>query len=188
MPMSPQVPVYFVTPSMVYRAPRASQLSSISHNSFLSQKSLTAPRSKGLPSVWAIITAFVFSDSAASSIATSMLYWGIVTSTNTGTAPYCKIGAIVVGNPQATVITSSPLLIRRFPRLGEVSAMNAIRFAEEPLFTRCAHFTPSHCANSCSNRSANLPVVSQKSRDASIRADISFSSNTLRAYGILSPG
>ena len=38
--------------------------------------------------VCAIITTFVFSDKASSNCVTSILYCGIVTSTNTGTAPY----------------------------------------------------------------------------------------------------
>ena len=62
-------------------------------------------RLNGLPRVWAIIKAFVLSDKASSSWLTSILYCGIVTSINTGTAPYCIIGATVVGNPAATVIT-----------------------------------------------------------------------------------
>ena len=45
-------------------------------------------RSKGLPNVWAINTAFVLSVLASSSLETSILYCGIVTSIKTGTAPY----------------------------------------------------------------------------------------------------
>ena len=67
---------------------------------------------------------------------TSMLYWGMVTSTNTGTAPYWIMGLTVVGKPQATVMTSSPRFTRRSPRRGEVRVMKAIRLAEEPEFTR----------------------------------------------------
>ena len=74
----------------------------------MSQNAFTAARSNGLPNVCAIMTAFVFSLRAASSFVTSMLYCGTVTSTNTGTAPYCSIGVTVVGNPHATVMTSSP--------------------------------------------------------------------------------
>ena len=90
---------------MVYFVPRASQLSSISHSPWASQNARTTFRSKGLPSVWAIMTAFVRSDSAPSSFVTSMLYWGTATSTNTGTAPYSSIGVTVVGKAQATVMT-----------------------------------------------------------------------------------
>ena len=67
--------------------PSASQLSSTSHRLCLSQNSFTDFRSKGLPRVCAIITAFVLSLNAPSSLLISMLYWGIVTSTKTGTAP-----------------------------------------------------------------------------------------------------
>ena len=59
--------------------------------------------------------------------------------------------------------------------------MLAIRLAEEPLFTRWAYFTPIQRANSFSNSSENRPVVNQKSRVASVKAHISFSSNTREA-------
>jgi hypothetical protein len=45
-------------------------------------------------------------------------------------------GATVVGKPAATVITSSPLKICLSPSKGEVKAINARRFAEEPELTR----------------------------------------------------
>ena len=79
-------------------------------------------------------------------------------------------GVTVVGKPQATVMISSPFLIWRSPSSGAVSAMKAIRLAEEPLLTRWANLTPIHLANSFSNRSAKRPVVSQKSSVASVRA------------------
>ena len=66
---------------------------------------------------------------------TSMLYVGSVTSTNTGTSPFWTIGLTVVGKPAATVITSSPGRSRRSPRRGEVSAVSARRFADEPELT-----------------------------------------------------
>ena len=127
---------------MVYCVPRASQLSSTSHRPCLWQNAFTVLKSKGFPRVWAIITAFVFSDSASSSFVTSMLYWGMVTSTNTGTAPNWMAGATVVGNPQATVIISSPLFTLRSPSKWEVSVMKASRLAEEPEFTREQKRTP----------------------------------------------
>ena len=71
----------------------------------------------GFPKVCAIITAFVFSDNAFSNMVKSILYSGIVTSTNIGIAPYWTIGEIVVGNPAATVITSSPRFILKAERL-----------------------------------------------------------------------
>jgi hypothetical protein len=136
VPISPIVPVSLATPSSVYSEPSASQLSSISHRLCLSQNSFTFFKSNGFPRVWAIITAFVLLDSALSSIVTSMLYCGIVISTNTGIAPYCTAGVTVVGNPAATVIISSPGFTCRLPKRGDVKAMNASRFAEEPEFTR----------------------------------------------------
>ena len=90
----------------------------------------------------ATITALVRGESAFSSCVTSMLYCGMVTSTKTGTAPNCKIGVTVVGNPAATVMTSSPRRTARSPRSGEVSAMNASRLAEEPELTRLQYRTP----------------------------------------------
>ena len=60
---------------------------------------------------------------------------GIFTSTNTGTAPNWTIGFIVVGNPVATVITSSEGLIALSFSLGEVKVEKAIKLAEEPELT-----------------------------------------------------
>ena len=79
------------------------------------------------------------------------------------------------------MITSSPRLICLSPNSGAVSTENAIKFAEDPLLTKCANFTPIHSANFFSNSSENLPVVSQKSSIASVRLCISFSSYTLEA-------
>ena len=64
------------------------------------------------------------------------------TSTKTGTAPYWTMGAIVVGKPAATVITSSPRRIRRSPSRGDVSVMKASRLALEPEFTSSAKRVP----------------------------------------------
>ena len=136
---------------MVYSEPNASQLSSTNHRLCFMQNSLTILISNGFPRVWAIITALVLGLRAFSSFETSILYCGIVTSTKTGTAPYCSMGATVVGNPQATVITSSPRLICLSPSSGAVNTLNAIKFAEEPEFTKCAYFTPIHLANCFSN-------------------------------------
>src|SRR5574344_2615134 len=167
--ISPHVPVKRVSPSIVYFEPSASQLSSTSQRLCFVQNSFTALRLNGLPSVCATMTAFDFGLYAFSSWLTSILYCGTVTSTKTGTAPYCRMGFTVVGNPHATVITSSPFLICRSPSSGAVSVVNARRFAEEPEFTRCAHLTPIHLAKSCSNAWAKRPVVSQKSSAASVR-------------------
>ncbi len=91
------------------------------------------------------------------------------------------IGATVVGKAAATVMTSSPFFIFLSPSFEDVRAMNARRFAEEPELVREQCFTPRKSANSFSNLSAYLPVVSQKSRDESTRAAISLSSKTLPA-------
>ena len=88
------------------------------------------------------------------------------------------IGLIVVGNPEATVITSSPFLICLSPSSGAVKTENAIRLALEPEFTKWAYFTPIHSAKFFSNSLENLPVVSQKSSIASVKDCISFSSYT----------
>jgi len=47
-------------------------------------------------------------------------------------APNCMIGETVVGKPAATVMISSPLLIALSFNSGEVNALKASRFAEEP--------------------------------------------------------
>ena len=138
-------------------------------------------KSNGFPRVCAIMIAFVLSDRASSSCATSMLYCGIVKSTKTGTAPYCIIGATVVGKPAATVITSSPLLICLSPKSGEVNVMKANRLADEPEFTREQYLTPKYSENSFSNLFAYLPAVNQNSRELSIKLTNSFSSYTLEA-------
>ena len=59
---------------------------------------------------------------------------------NTGIKPFCIIGAIVVGKPAATVITSSPFLSLFSFNFGDVRAVRAIRFADEPEFTVKAYF------------------------------------------------
>ena len=80
-----------------------------------------------------------------------MLYWGMVTSTKTGTAPYWIMGVTVVGNPQATVMTSSPGRICRSFKRGLVSAMKPRRFALEPEFTRDTKGTPRYSPSFFSN-------------------------------------
>ena len=153
-------------------------MSSTSQRLCLSQNSLTAPRSNGLPRVWAIITALVLSDNAPSSLVTSILYCGIVTSTNTGTAPYWIAGVIVVGNPAATVIISSPLLILLSPNSGEVRAMKALRLADEPELTTDTYLTLRYSPSCFSNCSVYLPDVSQNSNAESTRFIISLLSYT----------
>ena len=167
--------------------PSASQLSSISQRLCFLQKATTASRSKGFPRVCATITAFVFGDKASSSLVTSILYCGIVTSTNTGTAPYCIIGVTVVGKPHATVMTSSPLFTCLSPKSGDVKVINASKLALDPEFTSDTYFVPNCFPNSFSNSSKYLPAVSQNSKEASTRFTISSESYTLEAYVILSP-
>jgi Cys-tRNA synthase (O-phospho-L-seryl-tRNA:Cys-tRNA synthase) len=72
-------------------------------------------------------------------------------STKTGTHPFWTIGLTVVGKPEATVMTSSPFVKRRFPRSGEVSVENATRFAEEPELTRRQWRRPKRLAKRFSN-------------------------------------
>jgi len=68
---------------------------------------------------------------------------------NTGTAPTYTIGVTVVGKPAATVITSSPGLIRRAcGSLAEVSAEIATRLALEPEFTSSEWRMPRKAASS----------------------------------------
>ena len=78
------------------------------------------------------------------------------------------LGFIVVGNPAATVITSSPFLIALSPNFGEVSVLNATKFADEPEFVVIKFFTFRKFESFFSNFSLNLPVVSHPSNDASI--------------------
>ena len=52
--------------------------------------------------------ALVLLDIASSILLIFILYVGMSISTNTGTQPNCIKGLIVVGNPAATVIISSP--------------------------------------------------------------------------------
>ena len=95
--------------------------------------------------------ALVFGEIAASIWVASMLYVARSTSTNTGTAPNCRIGLTVVGKPAATPITSSPGLIARSPSRGEVSVENATRLADEPELTVIRCFTPRNFASRFSN-------------------------------------
>jgi len=57
------------------------------------------------------------------------------------------IGLRVVGNPEATVTTSSPGTSRRSPSFGLVSADRAHRFADEPLLTKDAWRAPTYPAS-----------------------------------------
>src|ERR1035441_7140096 len=99
------------------------------------------------------------------------------------------IGLTVVGNPAATVMTSSPARNLRSPSDGEVRHESAIRLAEDPELTSDAQRTPMNAAKSRSNSAANRPVVSQPSSEASTRCSSSDESRTLPDTGtLLSPG
>src|ERR1017187_10845050 len=93
------------------------------------------------------------------------------------------IGLTVVGNPAATVMTSSPGLSLRSPSLGEVRALIATRLADDPEFTREAERTPTKRASLRSKSSANRPVVNQQSKAESTTALRSPASMTLPETG-----
>src|ERR1700722_13287115 len=93
------------------------------------------------------------------------------------------MGFTVVGNPAATVTTSSPGNSLRAPSDLEVRHERAARFAEEPELTSEAQRTPMKAAKSRSNCDAKRPVVSQASSDASTRCSSSDESSTLPETG-----
>ncbi|CAM5444568.1 hypothetical protein SCALM49S_05933 [Streptomyces californicus] len=99
-------------------------------------------------------------------------------STKTGTRPFWMIGLTVVGNPAATVITSSPGRSLRSPSTGEVRAVSARRFAEEPELVRCALRSPSRRANADSNFRQSEPAAIRIVSAASTSATRSFASST----------
>src|SRR3989338_601992 len=94
------------------------------------------------------------------------------------------MGLTVVGNPAATVITSSPGCSRFVPSCFDVSALSATRFAEDPELTRETYRTQSKSLNRFSNSFANLPSVHHPSRTASMAFEISRESNTFPEGGI----
>ena len=153
------------------------------------QSWVTTSRLNGLPSEWASMIALVCGEIAASIFDASMLWVARSTSTNTGTAPNCRIGLTVVGKPAATPMTSSPGLIARVPRRGLVRVENATRLADDPEFTVIACFTPRNSARRCSNSALKRPVVSQPSSEASTINCSSLVPMTLPDTGTgLSPG
>jgi len=93
------------------------------------------------------------------------------------------MGFSVVGNPAATVMTSSPGVRRSSPSTGDVSAESASRFAEDPELQRMPKRVPTQRAIFASNWSANRPAVSQKSSDASVTSLRSDASNTRPEIG-----
>ena len=99
------------------------------------------------------------------------------------------MGFTVVGNPAATVSTSSPGFSCRAPSLGEVSALSATRFALDPEFTRLAERTPTNFASLRSNSLANRPVVNHPSSAESTTEQMSSAPITLPETGTTdSPG
>ena len=96
---------------------------------------------------------------------------------------------MVVGKPAATVMTSSPGFSRRSPSLGEVRAVSASRFADDPELTSEAQRTPTKRASLRSKSSAKRPVVNQASRADSTTALTSAASITLPETGMgVTPG
>ena len=156
-------------------------MSSIKNRLCCRANAMTASRSKGLPSVCASMMPRVRGESASSSQRVSMLYVprsSGSTSRKTGTRPFCRIGLMVVGKLVAVVIISSPGCSCLSPRLGEVRAASASRFADEPELTSMACRTPTVRAREASNSNAKRPLVSQKSNAASTRYARSSSSKT----------
>src|SRR5215213_1328117 len=135
------------------------------------------------------MTARVRSPTAASSCATIGPYVPGSTSTNTGTSPFWTIGLTVVGNPAATVSTSSPGFSRASPSEGEVRHDSARRFADEPEFTSIACRACITRAKRRSKSIAKRPAVSQKSSPASTTCCTSSAPNTFPETGTAdSPG
>jgi hypothetical protein len=93
------------------------------------------------------------------------------------------IGFTVVGNPAATVMTSSPGIRRRSPSFGDVSAVKATKLAEEPELTSEQLLTPIKRASFFSNAFAKRPVVNQQSRAESTTERRSAPSMTLPETG-----
>src|SRR5580700_2328414 len=99
------------------------------------------------------------------------------------------IGLTVVGNPAATVMTSSPGTSLRSPSDGDVRHDKAARLADDPELTSEAQRTPIKAANSRSNCAAKRPVVSHASSEASTNNSSSVESKTLPDTGtLLCPG
>jgi len=64
-----------------------------------------------------------------------------------GLTGFAQWGVTVVGNPAATVITSSPGFNLLLPSLGEVKTAIANKLAEEPELTVSACLTPTNSAS-----------------------------------------
>ena len=126
---------------------------------------------------------------ASSTRSAVVLYVPSSMSTNTGTMPFCRIGFTVVGNPAATVITSSPGLSCSSPSVGDVKVLSASRFADEPEFVRTALRRLSVLANRDSNFPAIVPDAIFRSSAAATSASRSSASSTAPEDRIgVSPG
>src|SRR3981081_707981 len=129
------------------------------------------------------MTAFTLGLYASSRREPCIAVVGKVTSRNTGTRRFWKIGLTVVGNPAATVITSSPGFRRRSPSFGEVKALRATRLVAEPDLTGEGDRTPTNRASLRSNSLAKRPVVNQPSRAESTTEQTSSGPMTLPDTG-----
>ena len=133
--------------------------------------------------MWASMMALVLGVMAASILLASMLCVARSTSTNTGTAPNCRIGLTVVGKPAATPMTSSPGLIARSPSFGLVSV------GERHQVGRRAGVDGDQVLDAQELRQAFLelalkrPVVSQPSSEASTISCSSLAPMTLPDTG-----
>lgn len=104
------------------------------------------------------------------------------TSTNTGLRPSWIAGLMVVGNPTAGVMTSSPGTSGRSCS-GDISAAVASRLACEPEPTSAAACRPAASAKPVRNAVAKRPSVSQASSTDSASDSRSSASSTLRPVG-----
>ena len=105
----------------------------MSHRPWRSQTPRTASTSNGLPSVWAKNDRpGPRPDGARELLDVDVCGVRARRRRTPGRHRTARSGATVVGNPAATVMTSSPRRIRRSPSLSDVSAMKASRLADEP--------------------------------------------------------
>jgi hypothetical protein len=98
------------------------------------------------------------------------------------------MGFTVVGNPAATVMTSSPFsrgLCFMLFSMEEPNELIATKLALDPLLTRIeGTFLPKYSDNLDSNSLENRPAVSHMSKEASTRKDKSSPSTTFADAGI----
>ncbi|OGF24123.1 MAG: hypothetical protein A2V63_01910 [Candidatus Eisenbacteria bacterium RBG_19FT_COMBO_70_11] len=126
-----------------------------------------------MPSVCASMMARVRGVTASSRRVTSTLQVASWMSSSTGTHWFCRIGAMVVGKPAATPMTSSPGLSRCSRNSGEVSAVSASRLALEPLLHSMTSRAPRNAASFGATSCVKRPSVHQQSSEASSNSSIS---------------